>query len=105
MPPIRKAVTRFSPWLTIVAVYLVLGLAGRTLLWARFGIEADVGASRLLYILPAGCINDLVESLYLFAPFALYILLAPDPWFRSTALAARSRWCSPPSLRTSCWRV
>ena len=52
MPPIRKAVTRFSPWLTIVAVYLVLGLAGRTLLWARFGIEADVGASRLLYILP-----------------------------------------------------
>lgn len=85
MPPIRKAVTRFSPWLTIVAVYLVLGLAGRTLLWARFGIEADVGASRLLYILPAGCINDLVESLYLFAPFALYILLAPDPWFRSTA--------------------
>ncbi len=85
MLTIRKALTRFSPWLTIVAVYLVLGLAGRTFLWARFGIEADVGASRLPYVLTAGFINDLVESLYLFAPFALYILLLPDRWFRSTA--------------------
>jgi len=85
MPPIRKALTRFSPWLTIVAVYMVLGLAGRAFLWARFGIEADVGAYRLPYILTAGFINDLVESLYLFAPFALYILLLPDRWFRSTA--------------------
>lgn len=85
MPPIRKALTRFSPWLTIVAVYLVLGLFSRTFLWFKFGIEADVGASRLPYILTAGFINDLVESLYLFAPFALYILLVPDRWFRSTA--------------------
>ena len=85
MLPIRKAFARYSPWLTVVAVYLVLGLAGRTVLWSRFGMEADVGASRLPYVLTAGCINDLVESLYLFAPFALYILLVPDRWFRSTA--------------------
>ena len=37
MPSIRKSRTRFSPWLTIVAVYLVLGLAGRTILWFKFG--------------------------------------------------------------------
>jgi phosphoglycerol transferase MdoB-like AlkP superfamily enzyme len=85
MLPIRKAFARYSPWLTVVAVYLVLGLAGRTVLWSRFGMEADVGASRLPYVLTAGCVNDLVESLYLFAPFALYILLVPDRWFRSTA--------------------
>jgi phosphoglycerol transferase MdoB-like AlkP superfamily enzyme len=85
MPPIHKSLTRFSPWLTIVAVYLALGLVGRTFLWFKFGIEADVAASRLPYILTAGFINDLVESLYLFAPFALYILLVPDRWFRSTA--------------------
>ena len=54
MPAIRKALTRFSPWLTIAAVYLVLGLAGRTFLWAKFGLEADVGATRLPYILTAG---------------------------------------------------
>ncbi len=85
MPPFRKALTRFSPWLTLVAVYMVLGLAGRAFLWARFGIGADVGTSRLPYVLAAGFINDLIESLYLFGPFALYILLVPDRWFRSTA--------------------
>ncbi len=85
MPSIRNALSRFSPWLTIVAVYLVLGLLGRTVLWAKFGLEADVGSSRLPYVLSAGFINDLIESLYLFAPFALYILLLPDRWFRSTA--------------------
>ena len=62
MPSIRKAFTRFSPWLTIVAVYLVLGLAGRTFLWVKFGLEADVGAARLPYILTAGFINDLVRE-------------------------------------------
>ena len=46
-------------------------------------LEADVGASRLPYILTAGFINDFVESLYLFAPLALYILLLPDRWFRA----------------------
>ena len=62
MPPIRKALTRFSPWLAIVAVYLVLGLAGRTLLWARFGLEADVGTARLPHVLTGSFINDLVEA-------------------------------------------
>ena len=77
--PDPPSLTRFSPWLAIVAVYLVLGLVGRAILWARFGIEADVGAGRLPYIMTAGFINDLIESLYLFAPLALYILLAARP--------------------------
>jgi phosphoglycerol transferase MdoB-like AlkP superfamily enzyme len=80
-----KALRRFSPWLMLVAVYALLGLLGRVMLWARFGIEADVGPGQLPYVLAAGAVNDLVESLYLFAPFALYILLLPDRWFRTTA--------------------
>src|SRR6186713_1656425 len=85
MLSIRNALARFSPWLTLVTVYLVLGLAGRLVLWAKFGLDADVGASRLPYVLTAGFINDLIESLYLFAPLALYILLVPDRRFRSKA--------------------
>jgi phosphoglycerol transferase MdoB-like AlkP superfamily enzyme len=85
MPSVRKALARFSPWLTLVAVYMALGLISRTLLWVKFGVPADVGSVRLPYVLTAGFLNDLIESLYLFAPFALYILLAPDRWFRSTA--------------------
>ena len=80
-----KALRRFSPWLMLVAVYALLGLLGRVMLWTRFGIEADVGPGQLPYVLAAGAVNDLVESLYLFAPFALYILLLPDRWFRTTA--------------------
>jgi phosphoglycerol transferase MdoB-like AlkP superfamily enzyme len=80
-----RALRRFSPWLTLVAVYALLGLLGRVMLWARFGIEADVGPGQLPYVLAAGAVNDLVESLYLFAPFALYIVLLPDRWFRTTA--------------------
>lgn len=80
-----KALRRFSPWLMLVAVYAALGFLGRVMLWARFGVEADVGAVRLPYILGAGLVNDLVESLYLFAPLALYIVLLPDRWFRTTA--------------------
>lgn len=80
-----KALRRFSPWLMLVAVYAALGFLGRVMLWARFGVEADVGAVRLPYVLGAGLVNDLVESLYLFAPFALYIVLLPDRWFRTTA--------------------
>ncbi|MGL6223008.1 MAG: hypothetical protein ACRC6L_05435, partial [Steroidobacteraceae bacterium] len=73
------------PWFALVGVYLVLGLVGRVVLWARFGMEADVGLSRLPFLVAGGAANDLVQSLYLFAPFALYILLVPDRWFRSTA--------------------
>ena len=80
-----KALRRFSPWFMLVAVYALLGLLGRSVLWARFGIEADVGPGRLPYVLGAGLVNDLVEGLYLFAPFALYIVLLPDRWFRTTA--------------------
>ena len=82
---IINAVRRFAPWIALVTVYLVLGFAGRVFLWHSFGPEADVGAARLPYVLTAGLVNDLIESLYLFAPLALYILLVPDRWFRSRA--------------------
>lgn len=63
-------------------VYLVLGFASRLILWAKFGFDADVSALSLPFLMFAGLVNDFAESLYLFAPFALYILLLPDRWFR-----------------------
>ena len=79
----RRAARRYAPWLVLVLVYLVLGLATRLVLWGQFGLDADVAARRLPYILLAGLVNDTVESLYLFAPLALYCLLLPDRWFRT----------------------
>jgi phosphoglycerol transferase MdoB-like AlkP superfamily enzyme len=80
-----RAVRRFAPWWTVAAVYLVLGAATRLVLWARFGPDADVALDRLPWVVVAGLVNDAVESLYLFAPLALYVLLVPDRWFRSRA--------------------
>jgi phosphoglycerol transferase MdoB-like AlkP superfamily enzyme len=82
---ISRGLSRFRPWLTLAAVYVGLGFVGRIVLWARFGIEADVGIFRLPPVLAAGLVNDAVESLYLFAPFAAYALLLPDRWYRSRA--------------------
>ena len=83
MPKFR-ADGRHRPWLLIVAVYLALGLTTRLVLWGRFGIDADVTASHLPWIVLAGTLNDAVEALYLFAPFALYLALLPDRWFCTT---------------------
>jgi hypothetical protein len=80
---LNRSVRRFAPWLALVAVYLVLGFASRLVLWGKFGLDADVSAVNLPFLMLAGLVNDFVESLYLFAPLALYILLLPDNWFRT----------------------
>jgi phosphoglycerol transferase MdoB-like AlkP superfamily enzyme len=85
MSMLAKGLTRFRPCLGLVAAYLALGFVGRLVLWARFGIEADVGIAQLPNIVAAGLLNDAVTSLYLFAPLAVFTLLLPDRWFRSRA--------------------
>lgn len=85
MSRFRSGIQRFTPWLVLVGIYLALGLIGRVVLWAKFGTAADVGVAHLPLLLVGGTINDVIQSLYLFAPFALYILLVPDRWFRSQA--------------------
>ena len=82
-PVLSRSVRRFAPWLSLVLVYLVLGFASRLVLWGKFGLDADVSAVNLPFLMLAGLVNDFVESLYLFAPLALYILLLPDRWFRA----------------------
>ncbi len=79
------AASRFAPLWALGAFYLALGLVVRIVLWARFGAAADVPAGDLPLLLLAGMSNDAVESLYLFAPFALYLLLVPDHWYRTAA--------------------
>ena len=66
MSLILKGLTRFYPWLTLTLVYLALGMVGRLVLWARFGIEADVAISQLPYVAAAGSdartLPDLLEE-------------------------------------------
>ena len=80
----HAAVRRYWPLFTLGVFMLALGVILRLTLWWAFGREAGVGAGELLWMLPAGVIDDADEALYLLAPFALYILLLPDRWFRTT---------------------
>jgi hypothetical protein len=52
-------------------------------LWWRFGVDADVSVNLLPAILAGGVVNDLVQSLYLTAPLALFIMAIPDRRYRS----------------------
>lgn len=81
----QAVVRRFWPLLTLAVCMVVIGVALRLVLWWAFGRPADVSATELLWILPAGLFDDAAEALYLLAPFALYIVLVPDRSYRTTA--------------------
>jgi len=82
-PSLAASGRRFVPALAFAALYLCVGLATRLLLWVQFGTAADVPAAHLPLLLLAGTVNDAVESLYLVAPLAMYLLFLPDRWYRS----------------------
>jgi len=63
--------------LALAALYLAISGVLRLVLWWRFGVPAGVVLTRLLWVLAAGAVNDLVLLLYLLAPLALYLFLLP----------------------------
>jgi len=73
---------RFKPLWIMLAVFIGLSAVLRAYLWFRFGTAANVPPIRLPAILLLGAINDAIEALYLFVPFALYLALAPTRWHR-----------------------
>ena len=79
------AARRFAPAVAFGVFYLCVGLLTRLVLWAKFGPAADVPATELPLLLLAGLVNDAVESLYVLAPFVLYLFLMPDRWHRTRA--------------------
>lgn len=85
--PRAPGAARFAPLLTLALWYVALCALLRIVLWMAFGPDAQVRASALSWILPAGAIADAVQSLYLLAPFALFLWLLPDRWYRRRGMA------------------
>src|SRR5688572_9349401 len=79
---------RFAPLLTLATAYVALGLLLRALLWWVLGRPQQVSAAALGWMLPAGAIADAVQSLYLLAPFALFLWAMPDKWYRTQSMRA-----------------
>jgi len=76
---------RFRPLAALGTASLIVGALLRSALWWQYGTADGVGPSLLPSILARGMLNDLVVSLYAFTPFALYLALVPNRWYRSRA--------------------
>ena len=81
-----QAIPRYSALLTLALWYLATCGLTRVLLWWTFGRDAQVPVSALGWIIPAGIVADAVQSLYLLAPFALFLWLCPDRWQRTNTM-------------------
>ena len=79
---------RFRPLLVLAAWYVAVGFVNRLVLWAMFGRDGGVAAASLGWILPLGVVDDAAESLYLLTPFALFLWLCRDRWYRSVPMRA-----------------
>lgn len=74
---------RFRPLVAVAAAGLLVEAVLRATLWWQFGIADGVALSALPSVLARGLLNDLVVTLYIFTPFALYLALVPECWIRS----------------------
>ena len=77
---------RFRPLISLAFWYACLGLLLRVVLWGAFGRAQQVSGLTLPLLLASGVVADLVQSFYLLAPFAVFLWLTPDRWYRSRAL-------------------
>ena len=69
---------RYIPLYRLALCYLLVSLILRLVLSAFFGPTAHVAFGHFPAILALGLVNDLVELLYLLAPFSLYLLIMPQ---------------------------
>lgn len=74
----KDILRRYTLVFNLAAVFLLVGAVVRLVLWYRFGRPADVALTHLPLLLGAGVVNDAVQTLYLLAPLATYILLSTD---------------------------
>lgn len=66
----------------------------RLVLWWQFGRPQGVGLGSLIWVVPAGLFADAVQSLYLLAPFAIFVLLMPDGVLRVRAMRIVMMGCA-----------
>lgn len=79
---------RHEPLRAAVLIYLAISTATRAVLAARAGWQDQLTVFQAPIAFGIGFFYDVVASVYLFLPFAAYLALAPDRWFRS-------RWHRP----------
>ncbi len=77
--------SRYRALTVMLSTYLILSSITRLALWGFFGIPAGVAVKALPLILLTGLVNDIVQSVYLLMPLALYLLLVTPRFHASRA--------------------
>lgn len=76
---------RFGALYLAAALYILISSTTRLILALHEIVQEQIRASALFALMPIGIAYDFITCLYLFAPFALYLLLAPQRIFRLKA--------------------
>src|SRR5512134_260710 len=79
----RELAGRYLPLLALAGAFLLISTLTRLVLYLHAGRQLEHPAREILAVLPIGLGYDLVTACYLFAPFALYLWLVPDRFYRS----------------------
>ncbi|HSD61370.1 MAG TPA: sulfatase-like hydrolase/transferase, partial [Burkholderiales bacterium] len=79
----RELAGRYLPLLALAGAFLVISTLTRLALFFHAGRQIEHPAREILAVLPIGLGYDLVTALYLFAPFAVYLWLVPERFYRS----------------------
>jgi len=79
----RQAAGRYFPLVALSGAYLLISTLTRLVLFVHAGRQLEHPAREILAVLPVGLGYDVVTALYLFAPFAAYLFLVPERWYRA----------------------
>jgi phosphoglycerol transferase MdoB-like AlkP superfamily enzyme len=74
--------SRYSPAYWAIFIYLIISSLTRLVLAIVETSHGDIKPEELMTILPIGVGYDLVASLYLFAPFMLYLFVIPNRFYQ-----------------------
>lgn len=79
----RATSSRFGPLALACGLYLAVSTLTRAVLAALSVLHGQAPVKLLPEVAAIGALYDAITCLYLFAPFALYLALMPDRWYRS----------------------
>ncbi len=69
--------------LALVGAYLLISTLTRLVLFLHAGRQLEHPLREIAAVLPVGLGYDMVTAMYLFAPFAVYLFLVPERWYRA----------------------
>ena len=79
--------TRYRPWLSLSALFLIASSFLRIVLWFDFGRDENVTLADLFSALSIGLLNDAIVLVYFLGIVTLFNLIIPNKIYQSKNFA------------------